>query len=667
MIDLTRSRRFAGAPKRARPVTELRKSGRLDEAFKLASEQVAAPDADDWDIADLGWCLIALVKRHAADGGQAELRKYLGQLAQLQVPAGNELLLEQRGHALALAESDRRAVMAARGLGKEGRHQEAVDAFSSLAAQGVLTTDDKVAYGWELFRSNQAAFKNANGKEISPGAVSTIKRQLNAYLKLGIAERGLLHTCMLQQAERLARGDHLRLVAFARLWDLDLFRSEDFRESRQPDGKVFPSLFETVIQRASKEAANGGSPAEMQYIQPYLDDAIKRFPGNVWLKLNMVKLLRGLDRTDEARRLAVEFARSKAGEYWTWELVGDLEPDPTMRLSCYAKALSCSEDDTFVSKVRLKFAALIAADHPGEARSEVERVVGFRQREGNRIPVEAERLTQEAWFTTAMASSTGRLFYDRFKAQAEELLFSHLPWTDAAVGDEFVIKGQDGEKDRIRRRLYVRARPLALEVSVPASHADVRRLQIGAPIKVQLQTDPKELWKTTVHRIQPRPDGAQDDIVGETIGVIDHVNHAKGLLHFVVAKGIDGTLPLAEFSGRAELGRPIAVRIVRFHDRRGPRTRTLSGKPAEGPVPAGVMKSFGDTVEVRNGLGFTSAGIFIPPDIVASANVADGAKVAGVAVINFDKKRNSWGWKAISVLGSGDSQSESDWNDDDFD
>jgi hypothetical protein len=538
-----------------RPVTTLRKSGRLDEAFQLASEQAAAPGADDWDLADLAWCLIALVKRHASDRDQTVLRNYLGQLSKLKVPADNDLLIEQRERALALADSDRREVMAARALGKDGRHADAVRAFSSLSAQGLLTTDDKVAYGWELFRASQAVFKAAVGTEIAVSAVNTIKRHLNMYLKLGIAEQGLLHTCMLQQAERLSRSDHLRLIAFARLWDLGSFRPEDFRESRHDDGKVFPPLFETVIQRASKEAANGGSPAEMRYISPYLEDAMKRFPENVWLKLNMVKLLRALDQTNEARQLATEFARSKASEYWTWELVGDLEADPAMRLSCYAKALTCSDDDTFVTKVRLKFAALIAADYPGQAKAEVERVIGHRQREGTRIPPDAELLAQTAWFAAASPVVGDRAFYDRFKGQAEELLFAHLPWTDASVGDEFVIKGQDGQKDRRRRRLYVRATPLTLEISVSASHPDVRRLPPGTPIKVQTETPPKEPWKTTVHRIQTRPDGGQDDVLTETLGVIDHINHAKGVLHFVVARGVDGTLPIAQFPDRAKVGR----------------------------------------------------------------------------------------------------------------
>lgn len=635
--------------RRPRAVTALRKGGRLDEAFKLAREQAAAPEADEWDIADLGWCLIDLVKRHAGDRDQGLLRDYLDQLTRLQVPASNDLLVEHRQRALALANDDRRAVMEARQLGKQGLHEQAVSAFASLLAQGVLTKDDKVAYGWELFRAIQTVFKATGGSEISPGAVDGIKRHLSTYLKLGISEPGLLHTCMLQHAERLARGEHLRLVAFARLWDLGSFRPEDFKETRHDDGKAFPPLFETVVQRASKEAANGGSPAEMRYIQPYLEDALNRYPNNVWLKLNMVKLLRGLERPEDARQLATEFARSKAGEYWTWELVGDLDDDPDMRLSCYAKALTCSEDDTFVTKVRLKFAALVAADHPGQARAEVERVIEHRLREGKRIPADAERLAQSEWFVAAVSAPSGRPFYDRFKLRAEELLFAHLPWTDASVGDEFVIKGQDGQKDRARRRLYVRANPLALEISVPASHPDVRRLQPGSPIKVQIETSPSEPWKTTVHRILPRPDGVLNDVVAEVYGVIDHINRAKSLLHFIVAKGIDGTLPLAQFPGTPEVGQTIAVRMVRYRDKKGVRTRSLSVTATSKSPSPDLLKSFSDDVEVRAGFGFSSAGIFIPPDIVTESGIADGDMVEGVAIINFDKKRSVWGWKAIEA------------------
>lgn len=323
-----------------------------------------------------------------------------------------------------------------------------------------------------------------------------------------------------------------------------------------------------------------------------------------------------------------------------------------MRLSCYAKALTCSEDDTFVTKVRLKFATLIAADHPGEARAEVERVIEHRRREGNRTSAEANHMAQSEWFLAASTATSGRTFYDRFKLRAEELLFAHLPWTDASVGDEFVIKGQDGQKDRTRRRIYVRSSPLALEISVPATHPDVRRLELGAPIRVQIEASPGEPWKTTVHRIQPRSEGAPHDVVEEVYGVIDHVNQTRSLLHFIVAKDVDGTVPLAQFSGSAEVGQTIALRLARYHDRKGARTRSLSISPTSRPPAPGLLKSFSEQVEVRNGLGFTAGGIFIPPDVVAAGGIVDGDAVNGIAVINFDKKRNTWGWKAIRAADS---------------
>jgi hypothetical protein len=632
----------------AQQVTALRKEGKLDEAFALALELVANPDANEWDSRAYGWCLIALVKHHASDTDPSSLQRYLGLLNRFEVPGADEMLTEHRERALALADEDGRAIMEARKLGKDGQHDRAVFAFSSLNAKGILNEDEKTAFGWELYRASRAIFQKAERNDLLPGAVDTIKRHLNIYLKLGIAKSDRLHSLTMQQAVRLSRDGHLRLVAFARLWNLELFQREDLRETRSDDGKVFPALAETVIQRASKEAAQGGSPAEMTYILPHLERGIERFPENPWLKLNLVKLLRALGRVDEARTLALEFARAKAGEFWTWDLIGDLEIDPTMKLSCYAKALTCSEDDTFVVKVRLKFASLIFQEYSGEAKFEVERVIDCRNREGSRVPEGAQRMSQSAWFLAAIPRATGKSFYERFTARAEELLFAHLPWTDAIVGDQFVIEGQDGQKDKRRTRILLKADPISLEISVTSKHPDLRNRLSGTPISMQMEMAAAEPWKATVHRIRAR-DGTGDEAVPELNGVIDHVNDAKALAHFVVAKGIDGTFPIADLEGEAAIGNAIAVRIARYRSRTGERTRTLSVRLSTHSPGPNVLKPFNEDVEVRNGLGFTPAGIFIPRDMVSALDLSDGDNIAGKAVINFDKKRNAWGWKALTA------------------
>ena len=58
---------------------------------------------------------------------------------------------------------------------------------------------------------------------------------------------------------------------------------------------------------------------------------------------------------------------------------------------------------------------------------------------------------------------------------------------------------------------------------------------------------------------------------------------------------------------------------------------------------------FNEAVRLSNGMGFTDSDIFIPPPLVVECQLLDGQKVAGTAILNFNKKHRSWGWKAISL------------------
>ncbi|MCL2714121.1 MAG: hypothetical protein FWD68_05925 [Alphaproteobacteria bacterium] len=550
------------------------------------------------------------------------------------------------GRDRSLDDGDRRAVMAAIKLSEDNQPEKAVQSFARLFSKGALTTRDKVGYGWALHRSIEALLDVAGLGKVSPAAIEIIRQRLNTYLELGISEQGRLQSLMLRHAVGLAKDRHLRLLTLLRLWDVELFQPEDFQNSVNDDGRQESCLFEAVVQQLGREAAQAASPAELEYVLPCLEDGLRWFPNNDWLKLSVAKLFRGLDRIDEARGLARDLTRSKAGEYWSWELVGDLYDDLCIKRSCYAKALTCQVREELVTKVRVKFADLIKDDYPGEARSEIERVIEGGFHAGHHALPEVDHMAQSDWYQRTAALPSGADFYDRLKGDAEELVFSELPWTDAQLGDGFVIEGRDGRRDQWRRRIYLRARPVAMEVSV-ASCPDIECLPPGTAVRVQLETSTSEKWKTTVHRIEPRPDGRLDDVFAECVGIIDSVNDAKSLLHFIAARDIDAMFPLDEFPGVATVGQTVVVRAANRHARNGVRTRALAVAPASGPPPAAVAKSFSDDITVTNGMGFSSAGIFLPPGIVAAAGIADGDWVEGLAVINFDARKGSWGWKAI--------------------
>ena len=634
---------------RSKEVTELRKGGQLAAAHALSLERIADSEADDYDRAAYAWCLIALVKQHSADGNHMALSDYLDQLRRFEVPASDAMLAEHRAKALDLADPDRRAMQSARILSKQGKHEESARIYANLDANGKLAPEDRKAWGWELYRLIKVELEKTQDEKLSPPVVQRVKRNLNTYLKLAIGGPDLLHSLMLRQALRLTKGEQLKLLPFLRLWNPDQFNDEDFDRQTGKDGKTYPSLAEQVIQAAAAEAAQSDRVDDCQFILPHVQAAMKRFPDNIWLKFNLTKLLRGMGRIDEALKLAVEFAREKASEYWAWELIGDLVPnDIDLRRSCYAKALSCSQDENFVGKVRLKFAALLEESHPAEARFEAERMIAHRARAGYAIPREAQSLVER--LSAVTPNTTDRAFYGSLSDAAEALLFSHLPWTDACLGDVFTIERRDGQKPRRRRRIYVKGNPFAIELSLPDSHPDIRRLAEGTPIKLQLETSKAEPKRTIIHRISRREDGTPMDIMPFRVGVIDHINHGKSLLHVIVARGVDGTCPISLCPGQVEIGTTVAVRLSQHHSKNGLRTRILEIEPTEQSPSPDVCRPFRDATNVTpSGLGFTRGDIFIPPHMINAEGVQAGDLVEGVAVASFDKKRGKWGMKAIQA------------------
>lgn len=634
---------------RSKEVTELRKGGQLAAAHALSLERIADSETDDYDRAAYAWCLIALVKQHSADGNHMALSDYLDQLRRFEVPASDAMLAEHRAKALDLADPDRRAMQSARILSKQGKHEESARIYANLDANGKLAPEDRKAWGWELYRLIKVELEKTQDEKLSPPVVQRVKRNLNTYLKLAIGGPDLLHSLMLRQALRLTKGEQLKLLPFLRLWNPDQFNDEDFDRQTGKDGKTYPSLVEQVIQAASAEAAQSDRVDDCQFILPHVQAAMKRFPDNIWLKFNLTKLLRGMGRIDEALKLAVEFAREKASEYWAWELIGDLVPnDIDLRRSCYAKALSCSQDDNFVGKLRLKLAALLEESHPAEARFEAERMIAHRARAGYAIPREAQSLVERLAAVTP--NTTDRAFYGSLSDAAEALLFSHLPWTDACLGDVFTIEGRDGQKPRRRRRIYVKGNPFAIELSLPDSHPDIRRLAQGTPIKLQLETSKAEPKRTIIHRISRREDGTPMDIMPFQVGVIDHINHGKSLLHVIVARGVDGTCPISLCPVQVEIGTTVAVRLSQHHSKNGRRTRILEIEPTEQSPSPDVCRPFRDATNVTpSGLGFTRGDIFIPPHMITAEGIQAGDLVEGVAVASFDKKRGKWGMKAIQA------------------
>ncbi|CAI8805268.1 Tetratricopeptide repeat protein [Pseudomonas sp. IT-194MI4] len=618
-----------------------RKQGDIDEAYRMALELMGASQVDNWDRKAFCWCLIDLIKRDAKNGNQENLPHYRRQLESIEVDSSDDVLAKGIRNALSLCNPHGQQISQAKTLSKDGRHAEAAAVYRKVWADGATDKETQTSFGWELYKHSKELMA---ANSVNLGAV---KRNLHDYLKLDVEKPSLLHACFLQLATKLAGQDKFSMLVFSRLWELEYLRPEDFERYHAEDGKEYPSLAERVIQQAGKEAAASDNVQDLDYIVPHINAAIERYPDNIWLKLDKAKVLMSLGRNDEALTFGLQVAKAKASDYWAWGLLGDIvsRTDWQAALGCYCKALSCRADDKFTGKIRLKVAQrMLECNDWAAAKREIETVMHSKENEGHKIPEAVADLASQPWFAGTQANASNRDYYKAHASTAEALLFSDLPWLEANAGEKFTVPGKE---DKPKRTIFLKTSSVPTEAVIPESKLECKKLAPGDAVRVKGEFDDNQRFKIFV--LENRNSESLWDVFSEKIGVVDHVNKDKHVLHFIIDREIDGVIPIPELSDSFVEGDAIEVRLSRYLSKHGPAYRVHLARATDKKPSELVRKVFSEEVRVSNGMGFTETDIFVSPPLVAERQIEGGQKISGTAVMSYNKKRSCWGWKAVSI------------------
>ncbi len=277
---------------------------------------------------------------------------------------------------------------------------------------------------------------------------------------------------------------------------------------------------------------------------------------------------------------------------------------------------------------------------------EVETIIRSKASEGHKIPEAAADIASLPWFAETPAASSNRDFYKCRIPAAETLLFSDLPWINANVGEKFTVLDQNG-KSKQKRKIFLETPTLPREESIPESKLGGKKFILGDAIRVKGEIDDNQHFKIFV--LDSRESKMRWDVFHEKIGVVDHVNRDRGVIHFIVDRLIDGIIPLNNLSESFSEGDSIALRLSRYMSKNGPAYRVCQATATDKQPSEHIKKQFCEEVRVSNGMGFTENDVFIAPPLVVEHNIKDGLNISGTAVLNFNKKRSTWGWKAVSI------------------
>ncbi len=235
-----------------------------------------------------------------------------------------------------------------------------------------------------------------------------------------------------------------RFPVFLDWWGLDSFVPDDYIPPVLADDRRGMALVEQVLIGLARHLLleDGGHPPGAKPDPdlilarlPVYDQIARDQPLFRYVPYYRSRLLAAAGRPGPARTALLPFARQKSGEFWVWDLLGDLYEDrPDLQFACLCRALACKTDPKFNVKIRRKAVPkLLARGEAGEAAVQVRTIAGTYGREGWNMPGEVSAWLQSAWFAEHKESRPDQDFYQRHARPAEMLLFEDLPETVVLV------------------------------------------------------------------------------------------------------------------------------------------------------------------------------------------------------------------------------------------
>ena len=351
-------------------INELRKSGKLTEAYDLAKSLWTQNPGDVWAGRAYGWVLYSLLRENEKVECADSYLSFLSELCGLWLE--DEMMLWNS---------------VAWSLSGMMRKFPAMEEGSFAFLDGVLALFPSLPF---------------------PEMEDSYSALLSAALKVDKRWSGLPH--------------------FLQEWGWENLRDKDYEPVHLPDGKNMMSVAERAILVYAKWLLSTGTEMEMEAFLPFLSDVVAARQELLYPTYYLAKLYIRMERKKDATLLLMSVLRKKYGEFWVWQLLSETMEGVEEKCSFLCKALSCGGKEEMLVGLREQAALLFAGmGHFPQAKWELDRVLSVRCRNHWRVPPQLMDLTREDWYASTSVSSTNRDFYKAHLALAEEMFNAQLP------------------------------------------------------------------------------------------------------------------------------------------------------------------------------------------------------------------------------------------------
>ncbi len=360
-------------------VTELRKAGKLQEAYDLAMADFEKTPENIWAKRNLGWVYFDYLKKHASPEMYNDFTNYLDKIVAMNMPADERILYDQ------------------------------------------------VAWQCGLMAAKVAGQKNID--------YSLLRDLLEKVRKLPFTKPGKGYSILFKGFHKGFK-DSSDYLGFADWWGLDNFMEEDYQKEKSQEGKQYMSVVEQAYITYAKHllpvhdvhfGVIFNEEKAKEFIQ-LIDKIVDLHPEYQYPEFYKAKLLLAMGEKGNVLAVLLPFAKKKKREFWTWDIMSEAFPKDDERvIACWAKAMTCGAKEEYLVNIRQRIAAwFIAHKQFNEAKTELLLLVKARREQKWPIPEIVTNWMNQDWYANATETRPNSDFYKSLAHRADEILFSDI-------------------------------------------------------------------------------------------------------------------------------------------------------------------------------------------------------------------------------------------------
>ncbi len=363
-------------------------------------------------------------------------------------------------------------------------------------------------------------------------------------------------------------------IDFVSWWGLKSFIRDDYKFTRQQDGKKIMAIVEQGCNRYIKtlvKALDNATDFETaEAIRNKLRDALPQIEeilkyNKYYRKLpqHRVMILIALGKIETVFSTLKAHAKVKFDDFWVWEMMSEAyTEEPEKQIACLSTALLCRAKPEKIIAARVQLSALlIEAGDYDEAKTEMAQILMCCHENKWDIPENITDWGEQPWYALAKVNDNNYEMYESYQPVAEEIIYSGLP---------------------------------------------------------------------------------QQKVV------VEAVNYPKKILNFLGLDYTRGYFKYDRILKNVNEGDVLLVRIKET-DMEG-RYNLHNAKKINEKLIEGILKYFSGRVSIpaNKPFGFTED-MFITPDVCSKHQLSHGDTISGRAMMSYNKKKDEWGWKVISI------------------